>query len=55
MLDRAAVGDVHLHPPAADLFRDGLDLFRLRAPTTTSQPSPASARAIPRRCRGPRR
>jgi hypothetical protein len=27
ILDRAAVDDVHLHPPAADLFRNGLHLF----------------------------
>ena len=43
-LDRAAISDVHPHPLAADLLRDRRGLL---AQTTTSQPSPASARATP--------
>ena len=46
-LDRAAIRDVDLHPLAACFTRDRLDLRAARAPTTTSQPSPASARAMP--------
>ena len=44
-LDRAAVGDVHLHPCAADLVRDRLDLL---AAARADDDVPAVARERPR-------
>ena len=44
-LDRAAVGDVHLHPCAADLRRDRLDLLAAARP---DDDLPAVARERPR-------